>query len=50
MRQGKIERYRRSMKSVVKLDVYYSPWELERAIGASSSTTTTAGCTRPCRT
>ena len=33
MTQGKIERYHRSMKNVVKLDVYYSPWELERAIG-----------------
>ena len=34
MTQGKIERYHRSMKNVVKLDVYYSPWELERAIGS----------------
>jgi transposase InsO family protein len=33
MTQGKIERYHRSMKNVVKLDVYYSRWELERAIG-----------------
>jgi transposase InsO family protein len=33
MTQGKIERYHRSMKNVVKLDHYYSPWELERAIG-----------------
>jgi putative transposase len=32
MTQGKIEHYHRSMKNVVKLDVYYSPWELERAI------------------
>ena len=31
--QGKIERYHRSMKNVVKLDNDYSPWELERAIG-----------------
>ncbi|MDG2306054.1 MAG: integrase core domain-containing protein, partial [Candidatus Binatia bacterium] len=31
--QGKIERYHRSMKNVVKLENYYSPWELERAIG-----------------
>ena len=31
--QGKIERCHRSMKNVVKLDTYYSPWELERAIG-----------------
>ena len=30
--QGKIERYHRSMKNVVKLEKYYSPWELERAI------------------
>jgi len=33
MTQGKIERYHRSMKNVVKLDVDYSPWELARAIG-----------------
>jgi transposase InsO family protein len=33
MTQGKIERYHRSMKNVVKLDVYHSPWELERTIG-----------------
>jgi transposase InsO family protein len=32
MTQGKIERYHRSMKNVVKLDVYHSPWELQRAI------------------
>lgn len=30
--QGKIERYHRTMKNVVKLDVYYSPEELERAM------------------
>jgi len=30
--QGKIERYHRSMKNVVKLDHYYSPEELKRAI------------------
>lgn len=30
--QGKIERYHRTMKNVVKLDHYYSPEELERAI------------------
>ena len=30
--QGKIERYHRTMKNVVKLDVYYSPEELEQAI------------------
>ncbi len=32
MTQGKIERYHRSMKNVVKLDTYYYPWELEQAI------------------
>ena len=32
MTQGKIERYHRSMKNVVKLEHYYSPWELERAL------------------
>jgi len=32
MTQGKIERYHRSLKNVVKLDQYYGPWELERAI------------------
>jgi len=32
MPQGTIERYPRSLKNVVKLDHYYSPWELERAI------------------
>jgi len=31
--QGKIERYHRTMKNVVKLDNYYSPEELELAIG-----------------
>ncbi len=30
--QGKIERYHRSMKNVVKLEHYYFPWELEAAI------------------
>ncbi len=30
--QGKIERYHRSMKNVIKLDVYHSPMELERAL------------------
>jgi len=30
--QGKIERYHRSMKNVVKLEHYYYPWELEKAI------------------
>ena len=32
MTQGKIERYHRSMKNVVKLEKYYSPWALDRAI------------------
>jgi len=31
--QGKIERYHRSMNNVVKLEHYYFPWELEKAIG-----------------
>ena len=30
--QGKIERYHRSMKTIVKLDTYFYPWELEQAI------------------
>lgn len=30
--QGKIERYHRTMKNVVKLDNYYAPEELEKAI------------------
>jgi transposase InsO family protein len=30
--QGKIERYHRSMKNVVKLQHYYFPWELEAAV------------------
>ena len=32
MTQGKIERYPRSMKNVVKLEKYFSPWELQRAL------------------
>ena len=32
MTQGKIERYHRSMKNVVKLENDYYPWELEKAI------------------
>ena len=32
MTQGKIERYHRSMKNVVKLEHYYYPWDLEEAI------------------
>ena len=30
--QGKIERYHRSMKNVVKLEHHYFPWELRAAI------------------
>ena len=33
MTQGKIERFHRSMKNVVKLQHYFMPWELEREIG-----------------
>jgi putative transposase len=32
--QGKIERYHRSMKSVVKLENSYFPWELEQSIAS----------------
>jgi RNA-directed DNA polymerase len=32
--QGKIERYHRSMKSVVKLENFYFPWELEQAVAS----------------
>ena len=32
MTQGKIERYHRTMKNVVKLEHYYFPWELKQAI------------------
>jgi putative transposase len=32
MTQGKIERYHRSMKNIVKLEHYRNPWELERAV------------------
>ena len=34
MTQGKIERWHRSMKNVVKLDNYYTPGELKISIGA----------------
>ena len=33
MTQGKIERYHRSMKNVIKLRNYEYPWELEQALG-----------------
>ena len=32
MTQGKIERYHRSMKNIVRLQHYYAPWELESEI------------------
>lgn len=32
MTQGKIERYHRTMKNIVKLQNYYFPWELEQEI------------------
>jgi len=32
MTQGKIERYHRTMKNIIKLQHYYFPWELEREI------------------
>jgi putative transposase len=32
MTQGKIERYHRTMKNIVKLQHYYFPWELEQEI------------------
>jgi transposase InsO family protein len=32
MTQGKIERCHRSMKNVVRLENYYTPWELERSL------------------
>jgi putative transposase len=34
MTQGKIERYHRTMKNVVKLQNYYLPWDLERQLAA----------------
>ena len=43
--QGKIERYHRSMKNVVKLEHYYYPWELEKAPRSGFTTTTTSGIT-----
>ena len=32
MIQGKIERYHRTMKNIIKLQNYYLPWELEQEI------------------
>ena len=34
MTQGKIERYHRTMKNIIKLQNYYLPWELEREINS----------------
>ena len=50
MTQGKIERYHRSMKNIVKLEHYYSPWELERAIGRFVEDYNDRRCTKPCKT
>ena len=38
MTQGKIERYHRSLKNVVKLEHYYTPREVERAVGGCVAT------------
>ena len=46
MTQSKIERYHRSMKNVVKLEKYYSPWELERAITRFVDDYNHRGCTK----
>ena len=50
MTQGKIERYHRSLKNVVKLKHYYTPREVERAVGASRRIATTGGIMKRCRT
>ena len=51
MTQGNIERYHRSMKNVVKLEKYYSPWALERAIARFvDAPTTPAAYTKPSTT
>jgi transposase InsO family protein/transposase-like protein len=34
MTQGKIERYHRTMKNIIKLQHYYLPWDLEREISS----------------
>ena len=34
MTQGKIERYHRTMKNIIKLQHYYLPWDLEREINS----------------
>jgi len=33
MTQGRIERYHRSMKNVVRRENHYSPWELGLSLG-----------------
>jgi hypothetical protein len=35
MMQGKVERYHRSMKNVVRLENHHSPWELYTRMSAS---------------
>jgi transposase InsO family protein len=32
--QGKIERYHRSLKNIIKLENYYFPWELKQAVAS----------------
>jgi len=34
MTQGKIERYHKTMKNIIKLQNYYFPWELEGEINS----------------
>jgi putative transposase len=43
--QGKLERYHRSMKNVVKLQAFYFPWGYKAPSLTSSLTTTTNGIT-----
>ena len=50
MSQGKIERYHRSLKNVVKLEQYYSPGRWNRRSPASQRSTITAAITSRCRT
>jgi len=40
--QGKIERWHRTMKNVVKLQHYYFPWSWKLRYETSSATTTTS--------
>jgi hypothetical protein len=47
MTQGKIERYHRSMKNVVRLENHYTPWSWNGRLLASWIITTTSGSTRP---